>query len=131
MVMVSPNERLLVAAARAARRGAYAPYSKFRVGAALLAAGGRVYHGSNIENASYGLTVCAERVAFFNAISAGERRFTALAVVSDGAATPCGACRQVMAEFAPKLKILVADAKRRGTVKTFLLDELLPSRFAL
>lgn len=114
-----------------ARRGVYAPYSKFRVGAALLASSGKVYHGSNVENASYGLTVCAERVAFFNAVSAGERRFVAIAVVSDGAATPCGACRQVMAEFAPKLRILVAEAKRRGPVRTFLLDELLPSRFSL
>ncbi|MBI5683985.1 MAG: cytidine deaminase [Verrucomicrobia bacterium] len=129
--MVSSEERLLVAAARVARRGVYAPYSKFRVGAALLASSGKVYHGSNVENASYGLTVCAERVAFFNAVSAGERRFVAIAVVSDGAATPCGACRQVMAEFAPKLRILVAEAKRRGPVRTFLLDELLPSRFSL
>jgi len=131
MVMVSPSEHCLLTAARAASRRAYAPYSKFRVGAALLAASGKVYRDCNIENASYGLTVCAERVAFFNALTAGERRFVAIAVVSDGAATPCGACRQVMAEFAPKLKILVADAKRRGPVKTFLMDELLPSRFSL
>ncbi|MCX6907948.1 MAG: cytidine deaminase [Verrucomicrobia bacterium] len=129
--MVSPSERRLVIAARAASRRAYAPYSKFRVGAALLAGSGRIYRGCNIENASYGLTVCAERVAFFNAISAGERRFVAIAVVSNGAATPCGACRQVMAEFAPKLKILVADAKQRGPTRTFLMDELLPSRFSL
>lgn len=129
--MVSLSERRLVAEARAARRQAYAPHSKFRVGAALLAASGKVYHGCNIENASYGLTVCAERVAFFNAIAAGENRFITIAVVSDGAATPCGACRQVMAEFAPDLRILVADTKRRGPMKTFLLDELLPSRFSL
>ena len=101
------------------------------MGAGLLTASGRIYRGCNIENASYGLTVCAERVAIFNAVTAGERRFVALAVVSDGAATPCGACRQVMAEFAPNLKILVADAKRRGPAQTFLLDELLPNRFLL
>ncbi len=129
--MVSPTERRLIAEARDARRSAYARYSKFRVGTALLAASGRVYRGCNVENASYGLTVCAERVAFFNAVTAGERHFVALAVVSDGAATPCGACRQVMAEFAPELKVLVADARRRGPVKTFLLNELLPSRFSL
>jgi cytidine deaminase len=129
--MVSEKERLLVTVARAARRRAYAPFSKFRVGAALLAASGKVYRGCNIENASYGLTICAERVAFFNAVAAGEKRFVAIAVVSDGAATPCGACRQVMAEFAPKLKILVADSERRGPAKAFLLDELLPSRFSL
>ena len=129
--MVSPSERQLLTAARAARRNACAPYSKFRVGAALLAANGRIYRGCNIENASYGLTICAERVAFFNALSAGERRFTTLAVVSNGAATPCGACRQVMAEFAPRLKVLVADAKRGAAARAFLLDELLPSRFAL
>lgn len=129
--MVSPSERRLAAAARIASRRAYAPFSKFHVGAALLASSGRVYCGCNIENASYGLTVCAERVAFFNAVAAGEKRFIAIAVVSDGAATPCGACRQVMAEFAPQLRVLVADAKRRGLVRTFLLDELLPSRFSL
>ena len=129
--MVSPIERRLIAEARGARHNAYARYSKFRVGAALLTASGRVYRGCNVENASYGLTVCAERVAYFNAVAAGERRFAALAIVSDGAATPCGACRQVMAEFGPELKVLVADAKRRGPVKTFLLNELLPSRFSL
>lgn len=129
--MVSPSERRLLTAARAASRRAYAPFSKFRVGAALLAASGRVYRGCNIENASYGLTVCAERVAFFNAVAAGENRFITIAIVSNGAATPCGACRQVMAEFASKLRILVADPKRRSLVKTFLLDELLPSRFSL
>jgi cytidine deaminase len=126
-----PTERRLIAEARQARRKAYARYSKYRVGAALLAASGRIYRGCNVENASYGLTVCAERVAFLNAVAAGERRFVALAVVTDGAATPCGACRQVMAEFAPKLKVLVADAKKRGSARTFLLDELLPSRFSL
>lgn len=129
--MVSSTERRLIAAARAARRNACARYSKFRVGAGLLTASGRIYRGCNIENASYGLTVCAERVAIFNAVAAGERRFVALAVVSNGAATPCGACRQVMAEFAPNLKILVVDAKRRGPAKTFLLNELLPNRFLL
>lgn len=130
-MMESHDTRRLVAAARAARRKACAPYSKFCVGAALLTANGKVYRGCNIENASYGLTVCAERVAIFNAVSAGERRFVAIAIVSAGAATPCGACRQVMAEFAPNLRILVADAKGRGKVKTFVLDELLPSRFCL
>jgi cytidine deaminase len=129
--MESQKTRFLVAEARAARRKAFAPYSKFRVGAALLAASGKVYRGCNVENASYGLTVCAERVAFFNAVSAGEKRFIAIAIVSEGAATPCGACRQVMAEFAPKLEILVVDVQRRKLPRLSSLDELLPNRFSL
>jgi cytidine deaminase len=129
--MESQKTRFLVAEARAARRKAFAPYSKFRVGAALLAASGKVYRGCNVENASYGLTVCAERVAFFNAVSAGEKRFIAIAIVSEGAATPCGACRQVMAEFAPKLEILVVDVQRRNLPRLSSLDELLPNRFSL
>lgn len=129
--MDSRKIRLLLAEARAARQNAFARYSKFRVGAALLTGSGKVYRGCNVENASYGLTVCAERVAFFNAIAAGERRFAAIAVVSEGAVTPCGACRQVMAEFAPTLNFLVADTQRRRTTRTFSLDELLPSRFSL
>jgi cytidine deaminase len=129
--MESQKTRFLVAEARAARRKAFAPYSKFRVGAALLAASGKVYRGCNVENASYGLTVCAERVAFFNAVSAGEKRFIAIAIVSEGAATPCGACRQVMAEFAPKLEILVVDVQRHNLPRLSSLDELLPNRFSL
>ncbi|MBI5396342.1 MAG: cytidine deaminase [Verrucomicrobia bacterium] len=123
------RERRLVAAARAARKRAHAPYSRFHVGAALLAASGTIYRGCNVENASYGLTICAERVALASAVAAGERRFVALAVASAGGVTPCGACRQVLAEFAPTLKVIVTDAAKRGRCRTFVLDELLPHRF--
>src|SRR5258705_5272583 len=96
---------LLVRAARA-RRDAHAPYSRFTVGAALLAHDGRVFTGCNVENASYGLSVCAERVALFKAVSEGVRGFAALAVAGPRpAVTPCGACRQVLTQFAPGLRI--------------------------
>jgi cytidine deaminase len=124
-----PERRRLVAAARAARGRAYAPYSRFRVGAALLGGSGRIYVGANVENCSYGLTNCAERVAIQSAVVAGERRFRALAVVADGpgAVRPCGACRQVLAEFAADLELLLA--KSRGPVESQRLGELLPQAF--
>ncbi len=124
---------MLQQAARAARK-AYSPYSRFRVGAALRAADGTIYTGCNVENASYGLTVCAERTAFHKAVSAGARRFSALAVVADGAAQPypCGACRQVMAEFCgPDLPIYTAPLRRLGRYETHTLGELLPRAFRL
>ena len=116
----------LFSAARAAREAAYAPYSHFKVGAALLTASGRVFTGCNIENISYGLTICAERVAVFKAIEAGERNFQAIAIVADTdePISPCGACRQVMAEFAPDL--LVSSQGREGRVFEGCLSELLP-----
>jgi len=120
----------LVALAAQARRHAYAPYSHFAVGAALLAQSGRVYSGTNVENASYGLAVCAERVAVWKAVAAGERAFTAIAVVTENGVSPCGACRQVLAEFAgdPRtLRLIVADAQ--GHRRTFTLAELLPEAF--
>ncbi|AKX93354.1 cytidine deaminase [Moorella thermoacetica] len=121
----------LIAMAAAARDKAYAPYSHFRVGAALLTAGGRVYTGCNIENASYGLTVCAERVALFQAVAAGEREFTALAVVGGDleACFPCGACRQVLAEFAPDLEVITG--RPGGSIHRRRLKELLPDTFTL
>jgi cytidine deaminase len=128
---LSALERRLVAAARTARKRAHAPYSRFPVGAALLTASGKIYPGCNVENASYGLTLCAERVAVTSAVAAGEQRFVALAVASAGAATPCGACRQVLAEFAPRLKVILSDTTRRQSCRTFYLNELLPYRFAL
>ena len=99
----------LVSLAAEARKKAYAPYSNFAVGAALLAKSGRVYTGCNVENVSYGLTVCAERVAVFKAVSEGEREFEAIAVVTENGVTPCGACRQVLIEFGDDIQVIVAD----------------------
>ena len=122
----------LLAAARAAGKKAYAPYSKFRVGAALLTDGGRVVTGVNVENASYGLTLCAERAALASAVAAGFRRFKAIAVVVSGKkpAVPCGACLQALAEFCkPDLIVLAATATRPAKVKIFKLHDLLPLAF--
>lgn len=106
-----PGSDALVAAAREARLRAWAPYSTFKVGAALETADGRIFTGCNIENASYGLTVCAERVALFKALSEGAADFVRLAVVADtpGPTTPCGACRQVLWEFAPEVEVIMAN----------------------
>ena len=114
----------LIKAAWQAREKAYAPYSNFAVGAALLAADGRVFPGCNVENISYGLTNCAERVAIGAAVAAGVTKFSAVAVVADTGVpiSPCGACRQVLAEFGVPVVIL---ANRQGSLE-FSLDELLP-----
>jgi cytidine deaminase len=119
----------LMGEARKARRMAYAPYSHFPVGAALLTAEGRVFHGCNVENASYGLTTCAERSAVFAAVAAGERRFTAIAITArEGrGAPPCGSCRQVLHEFAPGLRVYWRDA--RGRILKSTLKALLPRAF--
>lgn len=121
----------LVLAARQAQQQAYAPYSKFQVGAALLTANGEIYTGANIENASYGLTVCAERVAVFKAVFAGERQFSALALSSSGAGYvyPCGACLQVLAEFSPQVKLIISN--ENNEFREYLLQDLLPQIFSL
>jgi cytidine deaminase len=119
----------LIEAALASRQQAYARYSQFAVGAALLAADGRVFAACNVENASYGLTICAERAAVFAAVAAGQREFQALAVASAGGVTPCGACRQVLAEFAADLQILLVDVEKRGEIVEANLRELLPAAF--
>lgn len=118
----------LIDQALAVRDHAHAPYSGFRVGAALLATSGRVYLGANVENASYGLTQCAERVAFTAAVAAGETQFERLVIASEGGAAPCGACRQVAAEFCRELPIMLVD-NVTGQVSECRLSELLPARF--
>jgi len=119
----------LVVAARAARRRAVAPYSRFKVGAALETADGIVITGCNIENATYGLTVCAERVAMFTALAAGHRKFRRVAVVADTAAPtpPCGACRQILWEFGGDLEIILANLRREAG--RHRLADLLPLPF--
>lgn len=122
-----PEWRALLMAATEARNHAYAPYSGFPVGAAVQTAKGRIFAGCNVENASSGLTVCAERIAIFSAVASGERTITALAVVTEPGATPCGACRQVMSEFATSLPVLIADTNGHAWITS--LEELLPEAF--
>ncbi|MCC8158080.1 MAG: cytidine deaminase [Phascolarctobacterium sp.] len=121
-------DKKLLAAALAARENAYAPYSKFKVGAAVETADGHIFTGCNVENASYGLTCCAERNAVFAAIGSGARSFKVLCVVADTEepVAPCGACRQVLAEF-PFEKIILANCK--GLTKVMTVAELLPYSF--
>jgi cytidine deaminase len=124
-----PDLTELTKLARAARKNAFAPYSKFRVGAALLLADGSIVTGCNIENATYGLTLCAERVAIFKAMSEGERHFAALAVVADSprVPAPCGACRQIIWEFCGDLWVRLSDLKGRS--RQLRMSELLPHPF--
>ncbi len=118
----------LLEAARAARERAYAPYSQFPVGAALRTRDGRVFTGANVENASYSLSICAERTALFSAVAAGARAFDAIAIAGPGAALPpCGACRQALAEFGADLRVVMESADGVREVST--LAELLPLRF--
>jgi cytidine deaminase len=121
--------RELADIARRAREFAYAPYSNFRVGAALLARNGRIFTGCNVENSSYGLTICAERTAIFKAYSEGIKQFSAIAVVSDdpGFTPPCGACRQVLMDLAGNIDFIMADRSKR--LKVMKVKSLLPSAF--
>ena len=120
----------LVATAREARSMAHAPYSNFPVGAALLATDGTIFRGVNVENASYGLTNCAERTAIATAVAAGHRKFAALAVATAGGVSPCGACRQVLAEFSKQLPIMLVDTERNNAIRQVDLEALLPDPFS-
>lgn len=122
-------EKKLINQAKRAMNNAYAPYSKFRVGAAILTTSGKIYTGCNIENASFGLTVCAERVALSKAISEGDANFKSIGIVAEeNPAYPCGACRQVLFEFAPDIEVIIIE---RGKIKKFKLKKLLPHGFRL
>jgi cytidine deaminase len=130
--MAAKSDKLqLVCAAAKARKLASAPYSKFKVGAALLTKRGETITGANVESASYGLTCCAERVALFNALTNGKKDFVAIAVVAGigGGPMPCGACRQLLAEYAPSAKVWVADSRSLKVIREFLVRELLPGAF--
>ena len=125
------SELELVHAAAAARSHAAASYSGFKVGAALMTTRGEIISGANVESASYGLTCCAERVALFNALSQGARRFVAIAVVAaiPGGPMPCGACRQLLAEYAPNLSVLIASPASQRKFRRFCIKDLLPKAF--
>jgi cytidine deaminase len=129
--MAKTSKRALVRAAAQARQRAVAPYSKFKVGAALLTRSGEIITGANVESASYGLTCCAERVALFNALTAGKRDFVAVAVVAraPGGPMPCGACRQLLAEYARDAAVWVADSRALHLLREFSVRELLPAAF--
>lgn len=128
--MLNERDQKLYQAAVEARENSYSPYSHFAVGAAVRTAAGKIYKGCNIENGSYGLTVCAERNAIFAAVGAGERELTEICVVADtsGPVSPCGACRQVMSEFKIN-RILLTNLK--GDSKEMSLEEILPYGFEL
>ena len=127
--MLSSEEReALIQRALVARQWAYAPYSEYAVGAALLAESGNTYTGANIENAAYPVSICAERVAVFAAVHQGERNFRAIAVATENGGAPCGSCRQVLAEFGLETQVLIVDARGEVT-KEMRLGELLPDAF--
>jgi cytidine deaminase len=123
------EKELLITAAKQARENAHAPYSNFRVGAALRSTSGRIFSGCNVENATYGLTICAERVAIFKAISEGERGFSAIAVVTDTKTLtpPCGACRQLIWEFCGDIPVTMANLS--GKSELIQMKELFPKPF--
>lgn len=125
----SGDEKKLIQKAKEARRKAYAPYSKFKVGAAIITQKGKIYTGANVECASYGLTACAERVALYNAVVSGEGKFKKIAVVTDTKepSTPCGLCRQVLSEFGEELEVICTNLQ--GKIRKFKLKELLPYGF--
>jgi len=126
---IGPGDEELIRVASLARQRAHAPYSKYKVGAAIRTKRNRVHSGANVENASYGLTVCAERTAAFAAVNAGDTAFDAIAIAieDERLPTPCGACRQVLAEFSPGMRVILATVGGKRKVTT--LGELLPDPF--
>jgi cytidine deaminase len=128
MTISEQEKQSLIDLANAARQRAYAPYSKYPVGAALRTKSGRIFTGINIENAAYPHTMCAERVAIFKAVSEGEKEFEVISVVTDNGGSPCGGCRQVMAEFGLDTIVLMADGSGK-LVKETTVKELLPEAF--
>lgn len=127
-ILTDELRNTLIQTALEARKWAYVPYSRYPVGAALLTASGRIYDGVNVENAAYPVTICAERVAIFKAVSEGERTFTAIAVVTSNGGSPCGSCRQVLAEFGRDTLVLIADEKG-CLVGEMSVEDLLPGAF--
>jgi cytidine deaminase len=127
--MAETDRSNLINAAIAARELAYAPYSQFLVGAALLTKDGTVFRGCNVENTSYGLCICAERTAICKAVSEGHQEFEAIAVAATPFATPCGACRQFIVEFGKQIEVIVVDANDPSNVKSWTIDELIPENF--
>jgi cytidine deaminase len=128
MAVTDEVRQQLIEAAIAARRWAYAPYSKYAVGAALLTTSGKVYDGVNVENAAYPAGICAERVAVFKAVSEGELSFQAIAVVTLNGGSPCGSCRQVLAEFGVETQVIIADENGR-VIQECSVSDLLPGAF--
>lgn len=128
MPTITPRDKTLFEQANSVREHAYAPYSGYRVGAALRTRSGRIFTGVNVENAAYPSGMCAERVAIFKAVSEGEREFEKLVLVTDNGGTPCGACRQVMAEFALDMPVVIMDAQGNVRQET-TVRELLPGAF--
>ena len=129
--MAKADKLGLVMAALKARNRAVAPYSKFKVGAALLTAEGKIITGANVESASYGLTCCAERIALFKALTEGHKKFVAVAVVAamKPVPMPCGACRQLLAEYASRATVWTADSRAPRRIREFTVAELLPAAF--
>ncbi|HHJ07300.1 MAG TPA: cytidine deaminase [Anaerolineae bacterium] len=120
-------QNALIREAIEARKNAYAPYSNYKVGAALITADGKIYRGCNVENAAYGPSLCAERTAIVKAVSEGDRDIKAIAVVTENGGAPCGPCRQVMREFNPALTVIISDLQ--GNARVFSLPDLLPESF--
>jgi cytidine deaminase len=128
MMLTDEMRQKLIESSLAARNWAYAPYSNYMVGAAVLTSSGKIYDGVNVENAVYSTTICAERVAIFKAVSEGEKEFTAIAVATSNAGTPCGSCRQVISEFGLDIQVLIVNGEGIIEQET-TISELLPGAF--